>query len=361
MLTVAVYNNASGHGNTAGANRFTDIRQGRYAVFPRKASVCLRLHNPIQNIGGRDRINQLSIQKILHNLVVARSRRIDREKLTQLLVRRKPVNRILIIDVDPGRIIPAASANGDIISCKEIIIEKIRYIPSENRFYRFRRVVLIRKIPDIFNRFRNQGHLVRFQLCRRLLQIRLVVYKRTGFKIQRISNRMSLIGHSVQCSLRKIFGIQDSILILHIYRQPGKVRFFQSVIADQVNIRHRFLCDGSVVYCLEIFQTAFQNRNNTHADRILIFKRHRGKIILQFFLGIPYRQRRFGRQNTVRRNACLIHGRDARINQSSRSTDTADRPDQFWVKRHVPLHFFLFCRAAVSRQLRVLLLKRFQA
>ena len=172
---------------------------------------------------------------------------------------------------------------------------------------------------------------------------------------------MSLIGHSVQCSLREIFGIQDSILILHIYRQPGKVRFFQSVIADQVNIRHRFLCDGSVVYCLEIFQTAFQNRNNTHAGRILIFKRHRGKIILQFFLGIPYRQRRFGRQNTVRRNACLIHGRDARINQSPRSTDTADRPDQFWVKRHVPLHFFLFCRAAVSRQLRVLLLKRFQA
>ena len=90
MLAVAVYNNASGHGNTAGANRFTDIRQGRYAVFPRKASVRLRLRNPIQNIGGRDRINQLSIQKILHNLVVARSRRIDREKLTQLLVRRKP-------------------------------------------------------------------------------------------------------------------------------------------------------------------------------------------------------------------------------------------------------------------------------
>ena len=106
---------------------------------------------------------------------------------------------------------------------------------------------------------------------------------------------MSLIGHSVQCSLRKIFGIQDSILILHIYRQTRKVRFFQSVIADQVNIRHRFLCDGSVVYCLEIFQTAFQNRNNTHAGRILIFKRHRGKIILQFFLGIPHRQRRFGR------------------------------------------------------------------
>ena len=172
---------------------------------------------------------------------------------------------------------------------------------------------------------------------------------------------MSLIGHGVQCSLREIFGIQDSILILHIYRQTGKVGFFQSVIADQVNIRHGFLYQGSVVYRLEIFQTAFQNRDNTHAGLILIFKRHGGKIILQFFLGIPHRQRRFGRQNTVRRNACLIQGRNARINQSPRSTDTADRPDQFWVKRHVPLHFFLFCRAAVSRQLRVLLLKRFQA
>ena len=42
-LAVAVYNDASGHGNTAGANRFTDIRQGRYAVFPRKASeMCIR-------------------------------------------------------------------------------------------------------------------------------------------------------------------------------------------------------------------------------------------------------------------------------------------------------------------------------
>ena len=67
--------------------------------------------------------------------------------------------------------------------------------------------------------------------------------------------------------------------------------------------------DKAGVYCLEIFQTAFENRNNTHAGRILIFKRHRGKIILQFFLGIPHRQRRFGRQNTVRRNACLIRYR----------------------------------------------------